>query len=245
MIQRRVEANFDLNSIQEKSLEQSIREYKIWHQKQMLPKYVLFLRRLKEKVGVRPLNSDQVGTKRKEMEKLIRETVRPWFKHSLTLYLSLNNKQIATYKEKTENRRKKRLREIKESTPQKLSLERVEKIFDFMNINLKSEQKLIVKNHVKKDPFRFRASLERRREWSKKVIDCLNLRQEKEICLRDHFVHWDNKRALEGEVFRKKIDELVSKILNSFDDEQLTEFQRRIDEWGSDFEDLSQLEPDQ
>ena len=242
IIQRRIEANFDLNAIQEKALEQSMRKYKIWHQKQMLPQYVLFLRRLKERVGERPLNSDQVRTKRKEMENLIRETVLPWAKHSLTLYLSLNEKQVATYKEKTEKRWKKRLREIKESTPQKLSLERVEKIFDFMNMNLTSKQKFIVKNHVEKDPFRFRASVERRREWSQKVIDCLHLSEGKELCLRNHFMYWDKKRTLDSEVFRKKIDELISKIINSFDDKQVAELQRRLEEWGSDFEDLSQLE---
>jgi hypothetical protein len=242
MIQRRIEANFDLNAIQEKALEQSIGEYKIWHQKQMLPKYVLFLRRLKKRVGERPINPDQVRIERKEMEKLIRETVLPWAKHSISLYLSLNKKQVATYKEKTEKRWKKRLKKIKESTHQKLSLERVEKIFDFMNINLKSKQKFIVKNHVEKDPFRFRVSLERRRGWSQKVIDCLNLSEEKELCLRNHFIHWDKKRTLDSEVFRKKIDELISKIINSFDDKQLTELQRKLEEWGSDFEDLSQLE---
>ncbi|MEE2743701.1 MAG: DUF6279 family lipoprotein, partial [Bdellovibrionota bacterium] len=160
-IQMRLESFFDLRGDQVKRLELSLKNYKNWHRKNMLPKYSKFLRKVNKRLKVRPWDSENVTAIRKEIEKLGEETALPWVGSSIEIYLSLGPDQIIHFKKKVNERNQKRLEKIKKSTPEKLSFERMEKVLDFLDITLMNKQELIFKNHFKDYPYSFKESFER------------------------------------------------------------------------------------
>ncbi|MDC0253744.1 DUF6279 family lipoprotein [Bacteriovoracales bacterium] len=248
LIQSRLESFFDLQGEQVKRLESSLKDYKNWHRKQMLPKYSKFLRKVKKNLGVRPWDVEKVREVRKEVEKLGEETAVPWVKVSLEIYLSLSPDQIVHYKKKVKERDQKRFEKIKKSTTEKLSFERMEKTLDFLDIVLKKKQELIFKKHFKEHPFSYAKSSERRAKWGEKTMSCLSdfsSKEKKAFCLKEHFLGWEKRRSPESKAYRLKMDELFTNVINSFDEKQVGLLQDKLAEWSSDFTDLSLLPPDE
>ena len=247
-VQSRLESFFDLQGDQVKRLEFSLKDYKNWHRKEMLPKYSKFLSKVKKNLEVRPWDVEKMREVRREVEKLGEETAVPWVKVSLEIYLSLSPDQIIHYKKKVKERDQKRLEKIKNSTPEKLSFERMEKTLDFLDIVLKKKQELIFKKHFKEHPFPFTKSSERRTKWGEKTMSCLSdftSKEKKAFCLKEHFMGWEKRRTQESKAYRLKMDELLTKVINSFDEKQVSLLQDKLGEWSSDFNDLSRLPPDE
>ena len=178
---RKIDSYFDIED-QEKFVETKLDKLHIWHRKEELPKYIIFLKEVKHRIKDGVVNED-LDWIHKGLRGFGRNLVTHITKDSVTFLASLSKEQIVYFEEKLSERNSKKLKRIQRPEKEKraelleealedvkewigdLSKEQINQVEAMIVVNKKKE--MIKYNHKKNSQQRFIKFLKDRQNFTR------------------------------------------------------------------------------
>jgi hypothetical protein len=251
----------DLSDSQENAFERKLNTFLVWHRKQALPEYIVFLEKIKQQHVMAwdsihgqmlPFDKEQINKLETHLTSLFSQILSSTAHHSIELLITLNQKQIVeiglAFDKKNRSFEEKFL-QIDEEALRQIQRQRVQNLFEHFLGELNSSQRASLTAWQKRIMPNAEGILQTRKRWQQSLIQLLKSSQNLEkVDLFDRLsVLLIDRKKFQSAMYKKNYAHnrelfygLIQAMQAAMTQEQFLHLIQEIESYQQDFKALSQ-----